>query len=124
MRFTRKAVEQVLEDMVHGVLGMDASPYKDQVEALVWALVKRTSVLLLQPTGWGKSMVYFAASELLRSADKGVVVVVSPLIALMQDQVESLQAAGVAASFINSNLDRAEQNRRYADFIAGKIASE
>ncbi|HSG63799.1 MAG TPA: RecQ family ATP-dependent DNA helicase, partial [Gammaproteobacteria bacterium] len=50
----------------------------------------------------------------------GHTLVVSPLIALMQDQVEALQANGVAASFINSTLRRDEQNRRYVDFLEGR----
>jgi ATP-dependent DNA helicase RecQ len=74
-------------------------------------------VLAVMPTGSGKSLCY-----VLPALAVGRTLVVSPLIALMQDQVESLQAAGVAATFINSNLDRAEQNRRYAEFIAGRTA--
>ena len=74
-------------------------------------------VLAVMPTGSGKSLCY-----VLPALAVGRTLVVSPLIALMQDQVESLQAAGVSATFINSNLDRAEQNRRYADFVAGRTA--
>ncbi|MGE3856896.1 MAG: DEAD/DEAH box helicase, partial [Dehalococcoidia bacterium] len=73
-------------------------------------------VLAVMPTGSGKSLCY-----VLPALAVGRTLVVSPLIALMQDQVESLQAAGIAATFINSNLDRAEQNRRYAEFVAGRI---
>ncbi len=74
-------------------------------------------VLAVMPTGSGKSLCY-----VLPALAVGRTLVISPLIALMQDQVESLQAAGVAATFINSNLDRAEQNQRYRDFIEGRIA--
>src|SRR5690606_34244155 len=74
-------------------------------------------VLAVMPTGSGKSLCY-----VLPALEVGRTLVVSPLIALMQDQVESLQAAGVAASFINSNLSRDEANRRYRDFVDGRIA--
>jgi ATP-dependent DNA helicase RecQ len=76
-----------------------------------------SDVLAVMPTGSGKSLCY-----VLPALEVGGTVVVSPLIALMQDQVESLVAAGVAATFINSNLDRAEQNRRFVDFIQGRYA--
>ncbi len=68
------------------------------------------------PTGSGKSMCY-----VLPALIAGRVIVVSPLIALMQDQVDGLQTAGVAAAFINSNLDRAQQNQTYLDFVAGRV---
>ena len=74
-------------------------------------------VLGVMPTGAGKSLCY-----VLPGMAVGRTLVVSPLIALMQDQVEALQAAGVAATFINSTLNRAEQNRRYLDFIEGRVA--
>ncbi len=72
-------------------------------------------VLGVMPTGSGKSLCY-----VLPALEVGRTLVVSPLIALMQDQVEALQAVGVAATFINSSLDRPEQNRRYRDFIEGR----
>ena len=74
-------------------------------------------VLGVMPTGGGKSLCY-----VLPALEVGRTLVISPLIALMQDQVEALEAVGVSASFINSTLNRAEQNRRYADFQAGRIA--
>ena len=74
-------------------------------------------VLGVMPTGGGKSLCY-----VLPALQVGRTLVISPLIALMQDQVEALQAVGVAASFINSTLDRAEQNRRYLEFAAGRTA--
>ncbi len=74
-------------------------------------------VLGVMPTGAGKSLCY-----VLPALEVGRTLVISPLIALMQDQVESLQANGIAATFINSTLTRDEQNRRYRDFIEGRVA--
>jgi ATP-dependent DNA helicase RecQ len=74
-------------------------------------------VLGVMPTGAGKSLCY-----VLPALEVGRTLVVSPLIALMQDQVEALHAAGVDATFINSSLDRTEQNRRYRDFIEGRAS--
>ena len=84
-------------------------------EAVLRALAER-DVLAIMPTGTGKSLCY-----VLPALEVGRAVVVSPLIALMQDQVESLQAAGVNATFINSHIDREEQNRRYMAFIRGEV---
>ncbi|MBM4416662.1 MAG: ATP-dependent DNA helicase RecQ, partial [Chloroflexi bacterium] len=86
-------------------------------QAEVLAALAARDVLGVMPTGSGKSLCY-----VLPALEVGRTLVVSPLIALMQDQVEAQHAAGVAATFINSTLDRAEQNRRYADFVRGRVA--
>jgi len=86
-------------------------------QATVLAALAASDVLAVMPTGSGKSLCY-----VLPALEVGRTIVVSPLIALMQDQVESLQAAGVAATFINSNVGRDELNRRFADFVAGRIS--
>jgi len=72
-------------------------------------------VMAVMPTGLGKSLCY-----VLPAISKGRTVVVSPLIALMRDQVQSLKAVGVRATFINSSLTRAAQNGNYVDFIEGR----
>ena len=86
-------------------------------QAEVLAAIAERDVLAVMPTGSGKSLCY-----VLPALEVGRTLVVSPLIALMQDQVEGLRSAGVAASFINSNLGRDEQNERYIDFVRGRIA--
>ena len=84
-------------------------------ESVLSALGER-DVLAIMPTGVGKSLCY-----VLPALEVGRAVVVSPLIALMQDQVESLQAVGVNATFINSHIGREEQNRRYMAFVRGEV---
>jgi ATP-dependent DNA helicase RecQ len=84
-------------------------------QARVLAELDSADVLAVMPTGSGKSLCY-----ILPALASGRTLVVSPLIALMQDQVEALQAAGVPATFINSQLDRHEKNRRYMDFVEGR----
>ena len=72
--------------------------------------------LAVMPTGRGKSLCYQLPALML----PGVTVVVSPLIALMKDQVDALNAKGIAATFINSSLDAYEQSERIAGVRAGR----
>src|ERR1700686_4756438 len=76
--------------------------------AAVDAQMEGRDVLAVAPTGSGKSLSYWVPAIL----GDGLTVVVSPLIALMKDQVDRLVAHGVRAAFINSTLDSAEQRRR------------
>lgn len=85
-------------------------------QSAVLEALRDHDVLAVMPTGSGKSLCY-----VLPALAAGRTVVVSPLIALMQDQVDSLRARGVPASFINSNLRRAEQNQRYLQFLRGQL---
>ncbi|KAF0803982.1 ATP-dependent DNA helicase RecQ [Alcanivorax xiamenensis] len=75
--------------------------FRNQQAAIIDTLVSGGDALVLMPTGGGKSLCY----QIPALAREGVGVVVSPLIALMQDQVDALNALGVSAGFLNSTLD-------------------
>src|SRR5699024_8632328 len=60
-------------------------------------------LLVVQRTGWGKSAVYFVATRMLRSAGTGPSLIISPLLALMRDQIAAAQRAGVRAASLNSS---------------------
>ena len=86
--------------------GSGATPRGDQVEAVAAIVRPAARVLVVQATGWGKSAVYWAATSALRSTGAGPTLVVSPLLALMRDQVTAAQRSGLRAATINStNLD-------------------
>jgi ATP-dependent DNA helicase RecQ len=78
----------------------------DQLGAIEALVAERRRVLLVQATGWGKSAVYWIATQLLRRAGGGPTLVVSPLLALMRNQVAAAEKAGIRAATINSaNID-------------------
>jgi ATP-dependent DNA helicase RecQ len=85
--------------------------FRDQQRAIIASAEAGRDTLVLMPTGGGKSLCY-QIPALLRG---GVGIVVSPLIALMEDQVGALRDAGVRAAFLNSALTRADQQRVIAD---------
>ncbi|MEI7992665.1 MAG: DEAD/DEAH box helicase, partial [Actinomycetota bacterium] len=86
--------------------GAGAVPRGDQLDAVRAIIEPAARVLVVQATGWGKSAVYWAATSALRSTGAGPTLVVSPLLALMRDQVNAATRAGLRAATINStNID-------------------
>lgn len=79
--------------------------FRGQQQAIVDHVAEGGDALVLMPTGGGKSLCYQIPAIARQNAGMGVTVVVSPLIALMHDQVGALQEAGVAAAYLNSTLD-------------------
>jgi len=75
---------------------------EDQWRAIEALVAERRRALVVQRTGWGKSAVYFVATALLRARGSGPTVIVSPLLALMRNQVAAAERAGIRARTINS----------------------
>jgi ATP-dependent DNA helicase RecQ len=93
--------DAILAELV-GDPGRSARLREDQWQAVAALVVERRRALVVQRTGWGKSAVYFVATALLRKRGAGPTVIVSPLLALMRNQVESAARAGIHARTINS----------------------
>ncbi|MGH4021541.1 MAG: RecQ family ATP-dependent DNA helicase [Pseudonocardiaceae bacterium] len=94
------------EEVLAALAGPQARLREDQWTAIEALVVQRRRALVVQRTGWGKSAVYFVATALLRAVGAGPTVIVSPLLALMRNQVEAAGRAGVHAATINSsNVD-------------------
>jgi ATP-dependent DNA helicase RecQ len=117
----RDAVRQEAEAHLRALVGRDDAALRDDqwtaIEAL--AVDKRRS-LVVQKTGWGKSAVYFVATALLRARGAGPTVIVSPLLALMRNQIAAAERAGIHAVTINStNLE--DWTRIEDDIHAGRV---
>lgn len=90
----------------------------DQLEAITDLVDERARVLCVQRTGWGKSAVYFVATALLRERGAGPTLIVSPLLALMRNQIAAAEALGLRAHTINST------NREEWEAIRSELAAD
>ena len=106
----RAAVRREAEQHLQALVGRDdATLYDDQWAAIETLAVDRRRALVVQRTGWGKSAVYFVATLLLRSRGSGPTVIISPLLALMRNQIAAAERAGIRAVTINStNIEQWE----------------
>jgi ATP-dependent DNA helicase RecQ len=108
------------EAVLRALAGDGARLRPDQWTAICALVRDRRRVLCVQRTGWGKSAVYFVATALLRGEGSGPTVIVSPLLALMRNQVDAAGKAGIHARTINSaNLD--EWDGISAEVAAGAV---
>lgn len=100
-------MRQQAEQWLKQTIGDNATFRCGQWEAIEALVAKYERVLVVQRTGWGKSLVYFLATRLLRQQGAGVTILISPLLSLMRNQIESAQAWGLNAKSINStNYDQ------------------
>ncbi|MBT5845752.1 MAG: DEAD/DEAH box helicase, partial [Verrucomicrobiales bacterium] len=102
-----------LLELLKRYFGFDS--FRPLQEEIIRTALEGRDAFVLMPTGGGKSLCY----QLPALARDGLTVVVSPLIALMKDQVDALQAAGVPATFLNSTLDADEARRRLSGLYDG-----
>jgi ATP-dependent DNA helicase RecQ len=91
-------------DLLRLALGDSTAAFRDgQWEAIDALVNRRERLLVVQRTGWGKSSVYFIATRILRDRGRGPTLIVSPLLALMRNQIEAAERLGVRALTINSS---------------------
>jgi len=106
-------------DILQQVFGYGA--FRGQQQAVVAHVTGGGDALVLMPTGGGKSLCYQVPAIARHRAGQGVTLVVSPLIALMHDQVGALDEAGVKSAFLNSTLEGDEARRVERDLMAGTL---
>ncbi|MCE4946870.1 RecQ family ATP-dependent DNA helicase [Streptomyces albulus] len=115
----RAAADAVLSRLV-GDPGGTARLREDQWRAIEALVADHRRALVVQRTGWGKSAVYFVATALLRARGSGPTVIVSPLLALMRNQVDAAARAGIRARTINS-ANTEEWDTVQAEVAAGEV---
>lgn len=103
------------EEALRKHFGFDT--FRSGQDEIIDALIAGEDALVIMPTGGGKSLCY----QLPALLTEGVAVVVSPLIALMKDQVDTLNEQGIAASLVNSSLSPSEQGRVLQKVTAGNV---
>ncbi|MFZ1364047.1 MAG: DEAD/DEAH box helicase, partial [Brachymonas denitrificans] len=95
--------------------------FRGQQQAIIDTVVGGGDALVLMPTGGGKSLCYQVPAIARQRLGHGCTIVVSPLVALMHDQVGALHEAGVAAAFLNSTLSAGEAQQVEQDLLGGRL---
>jgi len=103
------------ERLLQALAGATAQLREDQWTAIEALVVQARRALVVQRTGWGKSAVYFVSTALLRARGAGPTVIISPLLALMRNQVSAAERAGIRAVTVNSS--NVEQWREVYDAV-------
>ncbi|MBD8079176.1 RecQ family ATP-dependent DNA helicase [Cellulosimicrobium arenosum] len=116
-----ESLREDAESALRALVGRDDAQLRDDQWRAIEALVAfRRRALVVQRTGWGKSAVYFVATKLLRDRGAGPTVIVSPLLALMRDQIAAAARAGIRAVTINS-ANMTEWDEVHAAIAAGEV---
>ncbi|AKQ44749.1 ATP-dependent DNA helicase RecQ [Rufibacter radiotolerans] len=107
--------QESLKDKLKEVFGY--SQFRGNQEAIIQNIMAGKNTFVIMPTGAGKSLCY----QLPALAMEGTAIVISPLIALMKNQVDQLNAFGVNAQFLNSTLSKAEMNKVKKETVSGAV---
>jgi ATP-dependent DNA helicase RecQ len=91
------------KQLLRAMLGDDCDFREGQWDAIEAIVRRRARVLVIQRTGWGKSLIYFIATRLLRDSGAGPTILVSPLLSLIRNQIEAAARIGISAISINSS---------------------
>jgi len=109
MEIKDQTIFKNVSSILTNLYGAGAKFREGQYEAIEATLLN-SRTLIVQKTGWGKSLVYFSCTKILRSQGKGVTVVVSPLLVLMENQTEAAKKLGLKCDVLNSTVkDRKEE---------------
>lgn len=108
-------VQHTLKERLKEIFGY--SQFRGEQEAIINSIMGGNNTFVIMPTGAGKSLCY----QLPAITNEGVAIVISPLIALMKNQVDQLNAFGINAQFLNSTLNKAEINKVKKDALDGSL---
>ncbi|GAB3029425.1 DNA helicase RecQ [Spirosoma pulveris] len=110
-----QSVHSTLRERLKEIFGY--SQFRGEQEAIIYSILAGRNTFVIMPTGAGKSLCY----QLPAIVSEGTAVVISPLIALMKNQVDQLNAFGINAQFLNSTLSKAEMNKVKKDTLNGSL---
>ena len=96
-------MEERAKSLLKCALNDSNADFREGQWECIEALVKKQRLLVVQRTGWGKSMVYFLATRMLRDQGAGATLLISPLLALMRNQIQAAERIGIRAATINSS---------------------
>lgn len=116
--FTTEITAEAIQDTLRSVFGFKG--FRGDQEAVIQGVLQGKHTLLLMPTGMGKSLCFQLPSRMFAEVGAGLTVVVSPLIALMKDQVDAALKRGLRAAYINSSLRADEREARYRRLAEGR----
>ena len=100
---------------------INATFHTDQWESIEELVVQKNKLLVVQKTGWGKSAVYFISTKILRQQRAGLSIIISPLISLMRNQIESAEKLGLEVVTINSSLTPGERTENERKLLSGIV---
>ena len=107
--------------LLRRALNNSTAEFRDgQWEAIAAITEHQSRLLVVQRTGWGKSFVYFLATRLLRDKGKGITLLISPLLALMRNQIAAAERIGIRAQTINSS-NKEEWEKVENNLMVGKV---
>ncbi len=110
-----QSVKTALREKLKDIFGF--SQFRGDQEAVICSILEGHNTFVIMPTGAGKSLCY----QLPAIFSPGTAVVISPLIALMKNQVDQMNAFGINAQFLNSTLNKAEMNKVKRDVLSGEV---
>ena len=102
----------ILQRQLQTVFGPDAQFRDEYQEMAVRKILHKERVLVVQKTGWGKSLVYFLATKILRQRGEGATIIISPLLSLARNQIDSTRKYGIIAESINSQQNSKHEERK------------
>lgn len=103
----------ILQRQLQTVFGPDAQFRDEYQEMAVRKILHKERVLVVQKTGWGKSLVYFLATKILRQRGEGATIIISPLLSLARNQIDSTRKYGIIAESINGQQNSKQSEREW-----------